>query len=62
MSAIVLASAQTVTIGLTFTWLILLPALATGLVVVAIVSARGEKAEDDKLIGRWGRRTRRADD
>jgi hypothetical protein len=44
------------TIGLAFTFFVLMPALATGLVVVAVVSARGEKREDEKLAGRWGRK------
>jgi len=63
MSVVVAASqAWTDSIGLALTWLVLLPALATGLIVVAVVTARGEKAEDEKLAGRWGRRTRRSDD
>jgi hypothetical protein len=44
------------TLGLLFTFGILLPALATGLVVVAIVSGRGEKQTDEQIRGRWGRR------
>jgi hypothetical protein len=44
------------TTGLFFTWFILLPAIATGLIVVAVVSAKGEKREDEKLHGRWGRK------
>jgi hypothetical protein len=46
--------AQNVTIGLTFTFFILMPAIATVCIVVAIVSGRGEKADDDQLAGRWG--------
>ena len=59
---VALSQAWTDSIGLAFTWLLLLPVLATGLIVVAVVTARGEKAEDEKLAGRWGRRTRRSDD
>ena len=44
------------TFGLLFTWAILLPATATGLIVVAMVSARGEKRDDEELRGRWGRK------
>jgi hypothetical protein len=44
------------TLGLLFTFGILLPALATGLVVVAIVSGRGEKQIDEQIRGRRGRR------
>jgi hypothetical protein len=63
VSLLVAASqAWTDSIGLAFTWLILLPVLATGLIIVAVVSARGEKAENEKLAGRWGRKARRSDD
>ena len=44
------------TIGLAFTYFVLIPAIATGLIVVAVVSARGEKRENEKLAGRWGRK------
>ena len=44
------------TIGLAFTYLVLIPAIATGLIVVTVVSARGEKRENEKLSGRWGRK------
>lgn len=44
------------TFGLVFTFVILMPALATGLIIVAMVSARGEKEADEELRGRWGRR------
>jgi|GEM_PF-2830977 len=46
------------TVGLLFTFGILLPALMTGLIIVAKVSARGEKEEDAQLQGRWGRQHR----
>jgi hypothetical protein len=52
--------ALTDTIGLVFTWFVLLPAVATGLIVVAVVTAKGEKREDEKLQGRWGRKRGRA--
>jgi hypothetical protein len=61
MSALITATAQTDTIGIVFTWIILLPVLATGLIIVAMVTAKGEKAEDESLSGRWGRRTRSDD-
>jgi hypothetical protein len=41
------------TVGLLFTFGVLLPALATGLIVVAIVSGRGEKEVDEQLRRRW---------
>jgi len=57
LSAIAASSGiWTETVGLLFTYGVLLPAIATGLIVVAIVSARGEKRVDDELRGRWGRR------
>jgi hypothetical protein len=46
----------TETVGLLFTFGVLLPALATVLIMVAMVSGRGEKEVDDELRGRWGRR------
>ena len=43
------------TIGLAFTYFVLIPAILTGLIVVAVVTAKGEKREDEKHAGRWGR-------
>ncbi|MDP2710317.1 MAG: hypothetical protein Q8O56_03780 [Solirubrobacteraceae bacterium] len=42
------------TFGLLFTWVILLPAVATVAIIVAMVSGRGEKEADAELRGRWG--------
>ena len=44
------------TIGLIFTYGILLPALVTGLIVVSIVSGRGDRKADREMRGRWGRK------
>ena len=44
------------TVGLLFTYGILIPAIVTGLIVVAMVSGRGEKQEDDEIRARWARR------
>ena len=44
------------TFGLLFTYGILIPALVTGLILVAKVSGRGEKQEDDELRERWARK------
>jgi hypothetical protein len=41
------------TFGLIFIWVILLPAVVTGLVVVSMISGRGEKKIDDEMRGRW---------
>jgi len=46
------------TFGLLFTYGILIPALVTGLIVVAMVSGRGEKKDDDEIRERWARRRR----
>lgn len=58
------SQAWTDSIGIGFTFLLLMPALATGLIIVAIVSARGEKRDNEKHAGRWGSaaQRRRADD
>jgi len=50
------------TIWLVFTWFVLVPAILTGLIVVAIVSGRGEKREDAKNRGRWGTARRTPDE
>ena len=56
LSAIAANGIWSETVGLVFTWVILLPAVATALIVVAMVSARGDKQADDELRGRWGRK------
>lgn len=61
MSFFLASQALTDTIGLAFTWFVLLPAIATGLIVVAVVTAKGEKREDEKHAGRWGTKRTRAD-
>jgi hypothetical protein len=39
--------------GLLFIWVILLPAVVTGLIVVSIVSGRGDQKTDDEMRARW---------
>jgi hypothetical protein len=56
------SQALTDTIGLAFTYFILMPAIVTGLIVVAVVTAKGEKREDAKNAGRWGKERLHADD
>jgi NO-binding membrane sensor protein with MHYT domain len=41
--------------GLLFTFAVLMPAIATICIVVSIISGRGDKKQDDKNAGRWGR-------
>ena len=60
LSLLSASQAVTDTIGLGFTYFVLIPAIATGLIVVAVVSARGEKRENEKAAGRWGRRRARS--
>jgi hypothetical protein len=57
---IALSQGWTDSIGLLFTFAVLMPAIATICIVVSIVSGRGDKREDDKNKGRWG--TKRAAD
>jgi hypothetical protein len=54
-----MSQAASDTIGLAFTFFVLMPALATGLIVVTVVAARGEKREREKVAGRWGRKSGR---
>lgn len=55
------SQALTDTIGLVFTYGVLIPAIMTGLIVVAIVTAKGEKREDEKYAGRWGTKRTHSD-
>ena len=52
-----LAQGWTDSIGHLFTWVVLLPLVATICVIVMIVGGRGEKAEDAENAGRWGRKS-----
>ncbi|MEA2150360.1 MAG: hypothetical protein QOD69_2190 [Solirubrobacteraceae bacterium] len=62
MNLVLASQASSDTIGLLFTYFFLFPALVTGLVVVIVVTAKGEKREDEKHAGRWGTERTRADD
>ena len=53
LSVIAANGIWTDTVGLLFTYGLLLPGIATGLIVVAIVSARGEKRVDDEIRARF---------
>jgi hypothetical protein len=44
------------TVGLLFTYGVLIPAIVTALIVVAMVSGRGEKKIDDEMRDRWTRK------
>jgi uncharacterized membrane protein len=62
MALLLASQASSDTIGLLFTYFFLFPALVTGLVVVIVVTAKGEKREDQKYDGRWGTKRPRVDD
>ena len=51
-----LSQGWTDSIGLLFTFAVLMPAIATICIVVSMVSGRGDNCEDDKNAGRWGRK------
>ena len=52
-----LAQGWTDSIGILFSFAVLLPIVATVSVVVAIIAGRGEKADDEKNAGRWGQKS-----
>jgi hypothetical protein len=64
MSFVLASQALTDTIGLAFTYFVLMPAIVTGLIVVAVVTAKGEKRENEKYVNsqRWGRKSGPYDD
>ena len=62
MTLVLASQASSDTIGLVFTYFVLMPAIVTGLIAVAVVTAKGEKREDAKYAGRWGTKRTRADD
>jgi hypothetical protein len=55
---IALSQAWEDSIGLLFTFGVLMPAIATVCIVVSIISGRGDKHADRKLADRWGRKRR----
>ncbi len=53
-----LSQAWTDSIGLLFTFAVLMPAIATICIVVSIVSGRGDEHENAKNARRWGPKRR----
>jgi len=51
-----LSQGWTDSIGLLFTFAVLMPAIATICIVVSVISGRGDKNQDSKIAGRWGRK------
>jgi hypothetical protein len=52
---VALSQGWTDSIGLLFTFGVLMPAVATVCIVVSIISGRGEHSQDTRNGGRWGR-------
>jgi hypothetical protein len=50
-----LSAAWEATIGLILIFFVIFPVLAQGLIAFAIAQALGERAENQRLVGRWGR-------
>ncbi|MDX6677582.1 MAG: hypothetical protein QOE31_1634 [Solirubrobacteraceae bacterium] len=50
-----LSQGWTDSIGLLFTFAVLMPAVATVCIVVSIISGRGEQSQNKQDGGRWGR-------
>ena len=46
------------TIGLILIFFVIFPLLAQGLIAFAIAQGLGERAENQRLAGRWGRKAR----
>jgi hypothetical protein len=56
MTIIAMSDALRDTIGLVLIFFVVFPALAQGLIAFAVVQGMGERAENAKLKGRWGRK------
>jgi len=50
------------TVGIAFAFFVILPALATVLIVVAVVTGRGEKRDNEQHAGRWGTAAKHSDE
>jgi hypothetical protein len=46
------------TIGLVLIFFVLFPVIAQGLIAFAVVQGLGERNENSKLAGKWGRKAR----
>jgi hypothetical protein len=55
---IALSAAAEATIGLIAIFFVLFPVIAQGLIAFAVAQGLGEKAENEKHAGRWGRKAR----
>ena len=62
MLSVIAAGIWSETFGLVFTFVIVMPALTAGLILVAMVSGKGDKEADEELRGRWGRKREKSSD
>ena len=56
MTIIAMSDALRDTLGLVGIFFILFPLIAQGLIAFAVAQGLGERAENEKLKGRWGRK------
>jgi hypothetical protein len=56
MSILAMSDALEGTIGLILIFFVLFPLIAQGLIAFAVAQGLGERAENQKLSGRWGRK------
>jgi hypothetical protein len=56
MTVIAMSHALRDTLGLVGIFFILFPLIAQGLIAFAVAQSLGERAENEKLKGRWGRK------
>jgi hypothetical protein len=55
MSPLAISESLHGTVGLVLIFFIIFPLIAQGLIAFAVVQGLGERAENQKLKGRWGR-------
>jgi hypothetical protein len=55
---IALSPSVEATVGLIAIFFVLFPVIAQGLIAFAVAQGLGEKAENEKHAGRWGRKAR----
>jgi hypothetical protein len=56
MTVIAMSHALRDTLGLVGIFFVLFPLIAQGLIAFAVAQGLGERAENEKLKGRWGRK------
>jgi hypothetical protein len=56
MTVLAISHALRDTLGLVLIFFVVFPLIAQGLIAFAVVQGLGERAENSKLKGRWGRK------